>query len=231
MSQAHRFYFLTSSRIVQSAFAALLLLLIGGCAVTPPRVDPYATLLPAGAKLADGVATFAASDLKQETAYLVVGANFNTYAEVWTKFQKSVEGGSGNLVYSKAFLLDGMAQWSPAKITSLVVTSLQKKFRNVIVVNDLAEAKDKRAKWIVMFDHAFVQTSTLTATWTNSTSIDLLDNNFRRVAATAISEHKDYGGANDEADVKRFMGYRGDDILRTVKAAVSQFEGKLSGTS
>ena len=71
-----------------------------------------------------------------------------------------------------------------------------------------------------MFDHAYVQTSTATSTWTNSTSIDLLDENFRRVVAAAFSEHKDYGLSWSESDVKRFMKYRDEDLLRSVKTAL-----------
>ena len=220
-------FFSTIGRNGCSACVVLLLLLGSGCAVTPPKVDPYSTLLPAGTKVVDGTASFSAASLKQETAYLVVGANFVTYADVWNKFQKSAEEG-GNLVYSKAFLLEIQAQWSPTRTTSLVATDLQKHFRKIIVVNDLAEARAQGAKWIVMFDHAYVQTSTATATWTNSTTIDLLDSNFRRVVAAAFSEHKDYGAAWSDGDVQRFSRYRGEDVLRTVKATIAQFDAKLT---
>ena len=213
-----------------AAFMALLLLL-SGCAVTPPKVDPYSTLLPAGRKLVDGATSISVAGFKQETAYLVVGANFVTYVDVWSKFQKMAEEGNGNLVYSKAFLLDNVAQWSPARATALVSSGLQRHFRNIVVVDDLAEARTRGAKWIVMFDHAFVQVSTLTATWENSTSIDLLDGNFRRVVASAVFERKDYGGAMNESDVYRFGVYRGEDVLRTVKSAQSQFDAKLAGLS
>lgn len=226
MKQINFCFFSKASRIGNSTCVVLLLFLFGGCAVTPPRVDPYSTLLPTGSKIVDGT-SFSDANLKQETAYLVVGANFVTYADVWNKFQRQSEKG-GNLVYSKADLLEFQAQWSPARTTSLVVTSLQKYFRNIVVVNDLAEAQAKNAKWIVMFDHAFVQTSTATATWTNSTSIDLLDSNFKRAAAAAFSERKDYGGAWGEDDVHRFSRYRGEDVLRSVHAALNQFEAKLA---
>ncbi len=204
-----------------------LALFASGCAVTPPRVDPYSTLLPPGQKVADSPTTFSPASLKQETAYLVVGANFIAYVDAWNKFQKSAEQG-GNLAYSQAFLLQVQEQWSPAKTTSLVVTSLQKHFRDIVVVDDLAEARAKRANWVVVFDHAFIQTSTATATWTNSTSIDLLDGTFSRVVASAVSEHKDYGAAwNGESDVKRFARNRGDDVVRSVRAAIRQFDTRL----
>lgn len=231
MKQAKCCFFSTICHIGQSAFVVFILILGSGCAVTPPRVDPYSTLLPTGTKVADSTAPFFTANLKQETAYLVVGANFVTYADVWNKFQQQAEkGGLGNLVYSKAELLEFQAQWSPARTTSLVVTDLQKHFRNIVVVNDLAEAQAKNAKWVVMFDHAFVQTSTATATWTNSTSIDLLDGNFRRVVAAAFSERKDYGAAWGEDDVHRFSRYRGEDVLRSVNAALNQFDAKLAAS-
>ena len=227
MMQANCRFFSTIDRVGRNACVAFLILLGSGCAVTPPKVDPYSTLLPAGRKVVDGTASFSAASLKQETAYLVVGANFVTYIDVWNKFQKSAERG-GNIVYSKAFMLEILAQWSPARTTALVATGLQKHFRNVVAVDDLAEAQAKSAKWIVMFDHAFVQTSTATATWTNSTSIDLLDSTFRRVVAAAFSEHRDYGAAWGDGDVQRFSKYRGEDVLRTVKAAIAQFDAKLA---
>lgn len=220
-------YFSTISRIRCCACVTFLLVWVSGCAVTPPKVDPYSTLLPSGMKVVDGSAAFSAASLKQETAYLVVGANFITYTDVWNKFQKNAEEG-GNLYYSKAFMIDAMAQWAPTRTTSLVATKLQKHFRKVIVVNDLVEAQAQSAKWIVMFDHAFVQTSTATATWTNSTSIDLLNSNLRRVVAAEYSEHKDYGGAWSIGDAQRFMVYRGEDVLRSVNAALVQFDTKLA---
>lgn len=213
-------------RISITSCIVLEILFASGCAVTPPKVDPYSTLLPAGQKVVDRPTTFSAASLKEETAYLVVGANFVSYVDAWNKFQKSAEQG-GNLAYSKEFLLQVQDQWSPAKTTSLVVTSLRKHFRDIVVVDDLAEARAKRAKWVLVFDHAFVQTSTATATWTNSTSIDLLDGSFRRAVAIAVSEHKDYGAAWSETDVQRFAKNRGDDVLRSVKAAINQFDTKL----
>lgn len=227
MKQVHYRNDSTIGRIGLRACVALLLIVGSGCAVTPPRVDPYSTLLPAGRTVTDGATSFSAASLKNETAYLVVGANFVTYADIWGQFQKNAEQ-SFNLVYSREFLLNGMAQWSPTKTTSLVTDNLKKHFRNIVVVNDLAEARAKNAKWVVMFDHAYVQASTATATWTNTTSIDLLDNKFRRVLAAMSSEHKSYGGAWSAGDAQRFMVYRGEDVLRTVKAALVDFDTKLA---
>ena len=217
---------------LQSAFfgraiLAVLLFVSSGCAVTPPKVDPYSTLLPAGRTILDGTASFSAAGLKQSTAYLVVGANFVTYTDVWNKFQKSAEAGE-NLYWSQAFLIEVQAQWSPAKTTSLVVEELRKRFKDVVVVDDLAEAQSKRAQWVVMFDHAFVQISTATATWTNSTSIDLLDEKFRRVVATSTSEYKDYGQSWSDGDAARFMKYRGDDVVRSVRTAIAQFDAQVA---
>jgi hypothetical protein len=106
-------------------------------------------------------------------------------------------------------LREAHAQWAPTRVTELASASLQKHFKTVVVVNDLAAARDKKAKWVVMFDHAFVQTSTATATWTNTTNVDLLDGNFKRVTAASFTEHKDYGGAWLPGDGERFAVYRG----------------------
>jgi len=46
--------------------------------------------------------------------------------------------------------------------------------------------------------------------------------------AASFSERKDHGAAWSEADVQRFGRYRGDDILRSVNAAISQFDAKLA---
>ncbi len=217
------------NRLARVISLLAVIVLASGCAVTPPMVDPYSTLLPAGRKVEDSTIRLSPAQLKNETAYLVVGANFTTYAEVWSKFQESAEkGGFANLAYSKEQLLNFQAQWAPTRVTSLVVTELQKHFRKIEVVNDLAEAKARKARWIVMFDHAHVQTSTATATWENITSMDLLDGNLRRVVATAASERKEHGAAWSNADAARFMVYRGQDILRTVNMALVQFNTKLT---
>ncbi len=221
----HRFIPATSRNIL----LATLLLLVSGCAVTPPMVDPYSTLLPAGRKISDSNTRLSAAQLKNETVHLVVGANFATYAEVWGKFQGAAEkGGFANLAYSKETLLNFHAQWAPTRVTSLVVTELQKNFRKIVVVNDLAEAQAQKAKWIVMFDHAHIQASSATATWDNTTTIDLLNSNFQRVLSASHSEHKAHGAAWGAADAQRFMVYRGQDILRTVNTALAKFNANLA---
>jgi len=206
-----------------------LFTLLGGCAVSPPMVDPYSTLLPAGRKVSDSHTRLSPAHLKRETAYLVVGANFVTYAEVWKKFDDQSKSTSfANLAYSSDTLQYFSAQWSPTRVTSMVVTELQKHFRKIVVVNDLAEAHARNARWIVMFDHAYVQTSTASATWSNTTTIDLLDSSFRRVLSASHTENSSHGLAWSNADAKRFMRLRGEDILRTVNTTLAQFRTKMS---
>ncbi len=211
-----------------SACLPLLLLLASGCALTPPMVDPYSTLLPAGRKVADSHTRISPAQLKHETAYLVVGANFITYAEVWKKFDDQSKTTSfANLAYSNGTLQYFSAQWSPTRVTSIVVTEMQKHFRKIVVVNDLAEAQARKARWIIMFDHAHVQTSTASATWSNTTTIDLLNSNFQRAVSASHTENSSHGLAWGNDDAKRFMKYRGEDILRTVNTALTQFGSKL----
>ncbi len=210
-------------------FLLPLFLMMTGCALTPPMVDPYSTLLPAGRKVVDSNAHLSAAQLKNETVYLVVGANFVNYAEVWNKHQQTAEkGGFANLAYSKETLLNFQAHWAPTRVTSLVVTELQKHFRKVVVVNDLAEAQAQRARWIVMFDHAHEHPTTATATWTNTTSIDLLDSQFRRVLAASFSEKMAHGTNWGPSDTQRIIKARGTDIVRCVETALAQFNTKLT---
>jgi len=220
------------TRIGRGGCVALLLLLVSGCAaLTPPKVDPYSTLLPAGAKLVDATASFSAPNLKQDTVYLVVGSNFVTYAEMWNKGQKFAEEYGGGISYSKADFLEWQARWSPARTTSLVVAVLQKHFRNVVSVTDLAEAQAKSAKWTAMFDVAHVVPSAMTCSWTNSTSIDLLDGKFRRVAAVTVSQDKNYGMPLTDGAVHQCQRDRGEDLVRNVNAALVQFDIKLAAAA
>ncbi len=210
-------------------FLLPLFLMMAGCALTPPMVDPYSTLLPAGRKVVDGNTRLSATQLKNETAYLVVGANFVNYAEVWNKHQQTAEkGGFANLAYSKETLLNFQAHWAPTRVTSLVVTELQKYFRKVEVVNDLAEAQARKAKWVVMFDHAHEHPTTATATWTNTTTIDLLDGQFRRVVAASFSEKMAHGTNWGPSDTQRIIKARGVDIVRCVETALVKFNAKLA---
>ncbi len=226
MHQVLRNFFSTTSRNV---LLAALLLLVSGCAVTPPMVDPYSTLLPAGRKIADSGTRLSAAQLKNETVYLVVGANFVTYAEVWGKKQKQFEaGGIVTLVENKEDLLNWQAQWSPTRVTTLVVTELQKHFRKIVVVNDLAGAQAQKAKWIVMFDHAHVQPTSFTATWTNTTTIDLLDGQLRRMVSATFSETMAHGQRWGSSDGNRIMLAKSTDIVRSVNTALAQFNAKLT---
>jgi len=213
----------------RGACAALWVALVTGCGGTLPKVDPYATLLPAGVVLVDRTVHFSAASLKSETAHLVVGANFVSYVELWTKLNKQAE--QGPIPFSsRAVMLEMSAQWSPAKTTGMVVTSLQKHFKDVVVVDDFVDARAKGAKWIVMFDHAFVQPSWMTTTWTNTTTIDLLDGSIRRVAGASFSEVKRYDEGVGEAAALRITRNAGDDVLRSVNGALAQFEAKLAAT-
>jgi hypothetical protein len=215
------------STMIRGTLVAGLVLLGYGCGGTLPKVDPYASLLPAGTTVVDSTAPFSAATLKPETGYLVVGTNFVNYVDVWSKTRKTAEQG-GNLAFSQASMLEMSDRWSPARTTGLVIASLQKHFKNVVVVEDLADARTKGAKWIVMFDHAYIQPSWMTTTWTNTTTIDLLNNNFRRVADGKFSEIKHHDVGSGEAAALRITQLLGDDVLRSVNAAIAQFDAKLA---
>ena len=214
------------STMIRGTLVVGLVLLGSGCGGTLPKVDPYATLLPAGTNVVDSTAPFSAATLKRETAYLVVGTNFVNYADVWNKYRKIAEQG-GNLAFNQAAMLEMSDRWSPARTTGLVIASLQKHFKNIVAVDDLADARTKGAKWIVMFDHAYIQPSWMTTTWTNTTTIDLMDNNFRRVADGRFSELKHHDVGAGEAEALRITRLLGDDVQRSVNAAIAQFEAKM----
>jgi len=198
-----------------------------GCGGTLPKVDPYATLLPAGTTVVDSTAPFSAVTLKRETAYLVVGTNFVNYVDVWNKIRKIAEQ-KGNLAFNRAAMLEMSDRWSPARTTGLVIGSLKKHFKNIVVIDDMADARTKGAKWIVMFDHAYVQPSWTTTTWTNTTTIDLLNSNFRRFADGKFSELKHHDEGTGEAAALRITQLLGDDVLRSVNAAIAQFDARLA---
>ena len=168
--------------------------------------------------------------LKQDGAVLVVGANFVAYGESWERQNKHIESALATLFGARERGRLFAAQWAPTRTTSIVATALRKHFESVEVVNDLAEAKAKRAKWIVMFDHSF-EPSPGTPSWTNTTAIDFLNANGLRIFSATFSEHKSYAiswfGENDES-IRRNLG---DDVLRSVNNAVIQFDAKLAAIS
>ncbi len=219
-------------RFGRRACLLLLILMAGGCAVTPPMVDPYSTLLPAGRKVEDSNTRFSAAQLKNETVYLVVGANFVTYAEIWAKLHTKAEnqGIAIRLLIGRSAHVSYRSEWAPTRVTSLVTAELQKHFQKIVVVNDLAEAQAQKAKWIIMFDHAFVQATTALASWTNTTTIDLLDNNLRRVMAITFSENKFHGVSTNFSDEARIATARGEDLMRCVQTALVQFNSKLAAS-
>src|SRR6185436_6368852 len=54
------------------------------------------------------------------------------------------------------------------------------------------------------------------------------DEKFRRVVATSTSEYKDYGQSWSDGDAARFMKYRGDDVVRSVRTAIAQFYAQVA---
>lgn len=212
-------------KMIRVTLVVSLVLLGSGCGGTLPNVNPYSTLLPAGTNVVDSKAPFSAANLKLETVYLVVGANFVNYADVWKKIRED----SGKAAFSKSADLEISDQWSPARTTGLVTACLQKYFKNIVVVDDLADARAKGANWIVMFDHAYIQPSWVTTTWTNTTTIDLMDNNFRRVAGGRFSELKqhDINVSGGQAEGLRIGRLLSDDVQRSVNTAITQFDAKM----
>jgi hypothetical protein len=205
------------------------LAMLSGCAVSGPMVDPYTGLLPSGVKLAESNLRLSKDALKQQNVYMVLGANYVNYREMWDKFQKMADDPSVflRLAYSQAEMQAFQVYWSPQRTTGLVTSMLQQHFRAVNVVNDLAEATDKGAEWIVVFDHAFVQPTTATASWTNTTTIDLLSRSLVRVMRAQVSEAQQRGIAWGSSDVHRLTRQRGDDIVGCITKAVTQFDARI----
>lgn len=202
---------------------------LSGCSVTPQRVDPYTGLLPTGASIQNAPERLLrTSVLKKEKVYVVTGANFEAYAQTWEKVDKQVKGGSiALLVNSQAELNRMQEAWSPAFATNKLVLMLKKYFGEVVIASDLADARSKNASWVVLFDHAFEQPTTATATWTNTTVVDLLDDKLHRLVHGEYSAKKDYGMAWGNSDVMRFSVNRGKDIQESADKGVANFEEKL----
>lgn len=71
---------------------------------------------------------------------------------------------------------------------------LKKHFADVRMADDLAHAKEQGARWIVVYDHFFQQPTTMTATWTNHTTFDLLSADRLQLAVRAeITETQSRG--------------------------------------
>lgn len=222
-----------SIRIFSLLMIGWLYAALSGCAVSAPRVDPYSGLISANMKIEDFTPKPIDSSLwKRQPVYLVTGANFESYAKTWDTMNERVKSPIGALSgYSRATLDEMMDVWSPTKATSNIVIILNKYFDKVIPVSDLAAARDKKARWIVLFDHTFYQASTATATWTNTTVIDLLNSDLKRAIHSEFRASKDYGAAWGSGDVERFSKYRGIDIQDSLNGAGTDFEKKLASMS
>ena len=209
--------------------AVSFLLMLGGCSVTKERVDPYAGLLPTGyQQTKSNITSINKADLQKSKVFVVTGANFEHYSETWNVFDKQIKSGSvSDLVYSRAELERMQSSWSPALATNNLVLTLKNVFGEVQIVEDLATAKSNQANWIVMFDHAFEQPSTASATWTTTTQIDLLDGSLNLVASSRSSSKHSHGIAWGSADVMRLSVQRGTDIKNSIDEAMGKFRLSL----
>lgn len=208
---------------------AATVVVLTGCAVGQPRVDTYSGLLPAGVTPAPQTLAPRTGQFRDQTAYVVLGANYLSYSDTWAKFQKIADGGGfANLVYSSDELQAFQRFWSPTRTTSLVVDTLKKHFADVRMADDLAQAKEQGARWIVVYDHFFQQPTTMTATWTNHTTFDLLSaGRLQRVARAEFAETQSRGIAMGSADVHRLTRQRGEDVVGCISRALQEFDRKL----
>lgn len=72
------------------------------CAIGQPHVDTYSSLLPVGITPAPQPLAPRTGQFRTQTAYVVLGANYLSYNDTWTKLQKMAdEGGFANLVYNR----------------------------------------------------------------------------------------------------------------------------------
>lgn len=162
MSQAHRFYFLTSSRVVQSALAVLLLLLLGGCNTVTPHLNVYDGLLPAGYQMKEALEPMRADALKGKTLVLVTSTNFNNYTTVWQEYHE--KGGEQRFkqtligaVAALATPSDGGANRirqasDPRNVVDRVHSALRPYFKSVQAASDFAQAQDLKADYIALID-------------------------------------------------------------------------------
>ncbi len=210
--------------------AISIAVVLTGCAVGKPRVDMYNGLLPDGVTPAATTLAPRTGQFRNQTVYIVLGANYLSYSETWAGFQKIAdEGGFANLAYTREELQAFQRFWSPERTTSLVVDTLKKHFADVRVADDLAQAKELGARWIVVYDHSYRQPTTATATWTNHTVIDLLSaDRLQLIARAEVSETQSRGIAMGSSDVHRLTRQRGEDLVGCITRAAQQFDRKLS---
>lgn len=213
--------------MLKSLAYVVTVVVLSGCASSQPKKDPYSGLLPSGSAgiVQSADAKPRRADLKSSSVYLVTGANFEEYSQSW---RQQVERNSrGNLVYSTSELKLIDAASSPTLTLTPLLATLRKYFADVVVVADLAEARSRNARWIVVFDHHLDQTPAA-AVWTNTTTIDLLNSKMQRTVNSEYSEKKSYGIAWGSSDVMNFMRKKAEDIKTTSSKAVALFDVKLS---
>lgn len=173
-------------------------------------------------KATDGVV----GELAKQSAAVVVGGMDNPVeAAVAGKVAEAATSQSGpsfNDTMDK-----GIANWAPNKKIDGVSKMLKRHFAEVGAASDLADARAKGAEWIVIFDHAFEQPTTATATWTNTTQIDLLDKNLARVVTAKTSEKKEHGAAHNDQRWREILQLRGDDVTACIERTSADFEVKL----
>lgn len=209
----------------------LVCVFIASCQITPPRVDPYTGLVAPNFKQQVTQLSATRAELKAQTVYVVVGANYIQYADAWAKFTDRGANALAKVVVGGDLLEFTALSWSPERTNGIVVEMLKKHFSEVKVVEDFSKARQSGANWIVMYDHAYVQTSTATATWSNTTTIDLLNRNLDKAIGVEVVENSSYGAAWGNDDVRKFGKARGEDILKTITKASRQFDEKVTSST
>lgn len=188
-------------------FVLMFCALLAACAAqSPPRTDPLADLV-GNVKIADSP-TRVITDSKTKSLALIVSTSSETQIkhreEVETKYLegyvKAFEPRSYNAVKS---LQDSVG---PRKLVDTVVSELRQRFKNVTLVADLAEFRERNHDVAAIVDlgmeyHANSNLSKNSAEYTTEVSFIFLDRQMRKIGNVS-GKATEYGERSNAGDIK-----------------------------
>ena len=186
------------------AFCCLFLLC--ACNTVPPYLNVYDGLLPAGYQMKASPEPINTAALKTRTLVLVTSTNFNNYTTQWQEFyekggyekrQGMIRGAAAvlSLLNPVAPIGSGLAKGAdaadsdgsrirqasdPRNVVNRVYASLRPYFKTVGAASDFAEARERKADYIVLIDY-YGSFNGMGTVYTTKGGVYLLDASLRSV--------------------------------------------------
>jgi len=150
----------------RAMYIVLVAFALTACNHVAPHLNPYANLLPADRAVSVSSAQIDPATLKDKTVAMVVSQNYETYTKNWRDMferggveraqasmqQISAATGSSMGATIAASAGSGRQESDPRRVLDDVQAVLKSAFGTIVVATDFADAQDKKADYIVLFD-------------------------------------------------------------------------------